>query len=313
MVDAIKTIALLNNQSTLHALTKQDSFHGSHEEKATFLSGDRYSSSTLQGIIPDTGASEISTAGIPQLLALQKLYPTIKLDIKIKGKHLNKFGKESSKTVGSAVVQIPLGSIVFHVVAANTPFLFFLKDIDDMGVKNDNLENALVQGSKKVPVVRKWGHPFMMAYTMEETAVFCHFAETELRQLHRRFCHPSVRRLSEILERVGHEFDSVINKRLTELCHQCQTNSICPERFKFALKDEHNLNYIVCVDIIYLEEKVIFQVVDSAASIQAANFSQIKPPMNSRTISDSIGLMFTKDHPKIQLWTLEQALRLRLG
>ncbi|CCU78396.1 (conserved with many other fungi) [Blumeria hordei DH14] len=271
-VDAIKTVFLLNNQSTRHALTKQDIFHEPRKENDVFLSVDRYNSGIFQGIIPDTGASGISTAGIPQLLALQKLDPTIKLDISTKGKHNIKFGKGSAETVGSAVVKTPLSPIIFHVVAANTPFLFCLKDMDDMGVKYDNLENVLVQGSKKVPVVRKWGHPFMMTYNMEETAAFCHLTETELRQLHRRFGQPSVRRLSEILERAGHEVDSVIIKRLTAFCHQCQTNSKSPGQFKFTLKDEHNFNYVIYVDIMYLEGKAVLQVVDSATSFQAARF-----------------------------------------
>lgn len=93
------------------------------------------------------------------------------------------FGKGSAETVGSAVVQTSFCLIVFHIVAANTPLLSFLKDMDLIGVKYENLESFLVQGSKKVPVVRKWGHLLLITNSMEQTAAFCHLTEIKLRQL----------------------------------------------------------------------------------------------------------------------------------
>lgn len=61
-----------------------------------------------------------------------------------------------------------------------------------------------------------------------------------------------------------------IIERLIEFCHQCQTNSKFPGRFKFTLKDEHNFNYIIYLDIMYLEGKAIPRVVNSATFFQAA-------------------------------------------
>lgn len=69
-VDAVKTVASLNNQSTRHAFSKQDIFHESHIDKVVFLSGDHYKSGTFRSIIPETGASGISMAGVSQLPAL---------------------------------------------------------------------------------------------------------------------------------------------------------------------------------------------------------------------------------------------------
>jgi len=41
---------------------------------------DRYSSEIFQGIMPNSGAAGVSTAGEPQFQALRKLFPSIKLD-----------------------------------------------------------------------------------------------------------------------------------------------------------------------------------------------------------------------------------------
>jgi hypothetical protein len=60
-----------------------------------------------------------------------------------------------------------------------------------MKVRFDNLRNVLVQGDKIIPVVRKWGHPWMLLNHQEEALAWCHLTETELRQIHRQFSHPS--------------------------------------------------------------------------------------------------------------------------
>jgi hypothetical protein len=41
-------------------------------------------------------------------------------------------------------VQTPLGYITFHIIPANTLFLFYIRDIDKLGVKLNNLKNILV-------------------------------------------------------------------------------------------------------------------------------------------------------------------------
>ncbi|KAH6667382.1 hypothetical protein B0J14DRAFT_642344 [Halenospora varia] len=61
-IDGLKTIAILNNQSTFHAVTKEDVFkaqEGSDDttDNSVFMLSNRYSSKTFQGILPDTGAA----------------------------------------------------------------------------------------------------------------------------------------------------------------------------------------------------------------------------------------------------------------
>jgi hypothetical protein len=109
--------------------------------------------------MPDTGAAGVSTAGEGQVTALQKMDPTIRIDTRKAGKHTIRFGKGKAVSKGIIKVPTPLGQITFHVVPANTPFLYCIQDMDRMVVKLDNLKNLLVQGNNIVPVVRKWGHP----------------------------------------------------------------------------------------------------------------------------------------------------------
>jgi hypothetical protein len=45
-----------------------------------------------------------------------------------------------------------------------------------------------------------------------------------------------------------------------------------PGRFKFILKDDHEFNYSITIDVMYLDKKPVLQVVDSATVFQAARF-----------------------------------------
>jgi len=217
-IDGVQTVAILNDQSTLHAVTGKDPFNEPAEpnETSAFTFDDRYSSNIFQGIMPDSGAAGVSTAGNSQFLALQKLDPRVQLDTSTAGDHKIRFGKGTALSQGTIQVQTPLGVITFHVVPANTPFLFCIQDMDAMGVKLDNLENVLVQGDKIIPIVRKWGHPWMLLRQPEQSLAWSHLTESELRQLHRRFGHPSVRRLARVLERAGHEVDTKYIQHLTK-------------------------------------------------------------------------------------------------
>jgi hypothetical protein len=122
---------------------------------SAFIFDSRYSGTTFQGIMPDSGAAGVSTAGLPQVTALSKLDPTILVDSSTAGNHRIKFGAGEALSLGTIQVDTQLGNITFHVLPTNTPFLFCLQDMDRMGVKLDNLQNVLIQGNKTIPVVRK--------------------------------------------------------------------------------------------------------------------------------------------------------------
>jgi hypothetical protein len=44
---------------------------------------------------------------------------------------------------------------MFHVLPTNILFLFYLQDMDRIGVKLNNLQNVFIQGNKTIPIIRK--------------------------------------------------------------------------------------------------------------------------------------------------------------
>ena len=168
IIDGFNAVAILNDQSTSHIFTKFDIFNDA-VETTTFTFEDRYSENVFQGIMPDSGAAGVSTAGRAQTSALQRLDSTIELNTSTAGMHQIRFGKGTAISLGTVQVPTAFGSITFHVLPTNTPFLLCIQDMDRLNIKLDNLENVLIQGDKIVPVVRKWGHPWLLLNHNEQS------------------------------------------------------------------------------------------------------------------------------------------------
>jgi hypothetical protein len=49
-------------------------------------------------------------------------------------------------------------------------------------------------------------------------------------------------------------------------------NTKSPSRFKFSLKNDYEFNYFVVINIIYLDSKLVFYVIDIFMFFQAASF-----------------------------------------
>jgi hypothetical protein len=66
-INGIQTVAILNDQSVYYALIKDDVFDQQVNKHTTdvFTFEGYYSSDTFQGIMPDTGASGVSSAREP--------------------------------------------------------------------------------------------------------------------------------------------------------------------------------------------------------------------------------------------------------
>jgi len=60
------------------------------------------------------------------------------------GQYIIRFSKGTIISLSTIKVQIPLGYITFYIIPANTPFLFYIQDIDKLGVKLNNLKNMLI-------------------------------------------------------------------------------------------------------------------------------------------------------------------------
>jgi len=234
---------------------------------------DRYSDQAFQGMMPDSGASTVSTAGRQQFLALQRMDPKVQLNTSRKGEERVRFGDgEPVESLGVVTINTPFGMVDFHVMETATPFLLCLKDMDRLGVHFNNVENTLVSkdGSLRVPTRRKWGH----AWFFPQGSFDVFLTEAELRRVHKRFGHPSIQRLRALLERAGHEVKADTIALINKFCHYCQTKGSAPQRFKFKIKDEIDFNHEIVVDVVAIGGRQALHVVDTATTFQAAKFLQ---------------------------------------
>jgi len=56
----------------------------------------------------------------------------------------------------------PIGKIQFYIIYIDTPFLLCLADMDRLQIYYNNLRNVVITYTKKVPVVRRFGHLFLL-------------------------------------------------------------------------------------------------------------------------------------------------------
>ena len=244
----------------------------------------RYTSDVFLGIVVDTGASKKSTAGYGQFRALQRSNPAmeLELDTSTKGQVTVQFGIGSTSSIGTANVHTPIGEVQFHIVDASTPFLLCLADMDKLQVYYNNIQDVLVTRTGEVPVVRRFGHAFLLCNSSLHSFLLesfesnpCCLTDVELQRLHRRFGHPSVERLQRVLERSGHDdVDKKTLEHLTKYCHFCQKHGKSPGRFRFTLRDDVEFNYCIIVDIMYISGSPLLHVVDEGTRFQAGRWLQ---------------------------------------
>ena len=72
------------------------------------------------------------------------------------------FGIKSTLSIGSAKVTTLIGIIKFYIVKVNTLFLLCLVDMDYLQVYFNNLKNMLITPWSEVPVIYRFGHPFLL-------------------------------------------------------------------------------------------------------------------------------------------------------
>src|SRR6266516_2784041 len=61
-------------------------------------------------------------------------------------------------------------------------------------------------------------------------------------------------------------------RTIERFCHHCQMHGQAPRRFKFSFKDDHEFNYEILVDVMYLGGKPVLHIVDSSTAFQGARF-----------------------------------------
>jgi len=112
-------------------------------------------------VIINTGALKRLIVGYRQYLTYRKTYNTIINTLKASAINVQ-FSISSTPSIGSVIVNTPVSNIEFHIIKADTPFLLYLADIDILKVYYNNLKNVLVTPTKLVPVVCRFGYPFLL-------------------------------------------------------------------------------------------------------------------------------------------------------
>ena len=264
-VDQAKEMAVkLADNATAHALTAQPVL--------------QYPGNEFYGVLIDTGAADMSTAGFAQFEAYRRHIAT-DIQLRASNARIRFSDHQPSAAIGSAAITIPIGrtwaTVVFHILPTDTPFILCLRDMDLAGIRYDNLTDTIHIRQHSQQVIRFRGHAFLTW----GPPVSVHLTEPELRRLHRRFGHPHAHRLSRLLTTAGH--DAYLNalRDISKFCKYCQRHGKAPGRFKFTLRDPENMtfNHTVYVDVMYLStentrQQPVLYVVDLATRFQAARF-----------------------------------------
>ncbi|KAM4062355.1 reverse transcriptase (RNA-dependent DNA polymerase) [Hirsutella rhossiliensis] len=208
-------MTMLTRNTFNHLITGEDAYRTDQNTvpASQFVIEDRYSKDKFQGIMIDTGAAKVSTAGHSQYIALQREDPSVALDSSKSGQATIKFGNgEAIHSVGSIALKTPVGRITFHIL--QTPTLScFLWPIWTV------LEYILTTSKT----------PSNVLIIAEDSITFLTEAEIP------------VPRLYHLLKQAGHSDVSI---------GTLETVSN-PETLQIHLKDDQEFNYEIIVDVIH--------------------------------------------------------------
>ncbi|EED20804.1 hypothetical protein TSTA_039980 [Talaromyces stipitatus ATCC 10500] len=182
----LETNSYKTNEATLKVLNPESSH--------VYLNESRYSSESFKGIVIDTGAAQLSTAGYGQYLAYKRIVRNIDINTTTAGTATVQFGPgDPYQSIGSIDVPTPISTIRFHILTTTIPFLMLLYELDRLKLYFNNTCNLLVNKKmgKITPVIHQFGHPFLVwdySYHTHLLTLFdynpCLLTDTELRRLH---------------------------------------------------------------------------------------------------------------------------------
>lgn len=257
--------AMAQNSIILHALNGQ-------------IDNDfRCDNDFFYGIMIDTGCARASSGGLLQYRAYCR-HVGGKENIDITKTVFCKFGISGRISIGCAIVKFPMNKIILqfniHIIDDDVPLLLSLASMDRLRIFDKNLTNLLLhnRSEETTQVKRFYGHPLICWDALQQSF----FTYTELKRLQKRFGHPHVDKLFNLLKRSELEnVDADTRARLehiTRRCKPCHTYAQAPCRFKFALREYKEFNHTVFVDIFYINSKPVLHVVVESIRYQAARW-----------------------------------------
>ena len=122
----------------------------------------RYDFSKFKSLLIDSGAATRSTEDMGQLKTLQKFDSTIKFDTSTVGSANFIFDMNSTGSIESINLNTSIGLIIFHIVQINIFFSLCFVDLDRVNVYFNNVNNRIIQMNRFYPVIRRYGHVFLM-------------------------------------------------------------------------------------------------------------------------------------------------------
>lgn len=129
----------------------------------TYITSERYTPDEYYGIIINTRAPKKSIAGYGQYFTYKKNLTPIQVDKTKVGAVNIQFGISSTFSIGSLLLDTPIGFIEFFVVEADTLFLLCFENIHKLNIYFNNLENVLITSTKSVQVVCHFSHSFLLS------------------------------------------------------------------------------------------------------------------------------------------------------
>ena len=152
-------------------------------------------------------------------------------------------------------IRFPINSVsYFHyetdVIELDVPLLFGLDSNQRYQVSVDEVHQYAKHEDFewKVPLVHKLGHLFR-----EWPSTDVLHTRTELEQLHRRFAHPSAKKLHNLLRKIDpSNVDTTTKRALDEIrnsCESCQRLAPKPCVFQVSLPEDIQFNHEVIVDV----------------------------------------------------------------
>jgi hypothetical protein len=187
----------------------------------------RYISEKFYEVMIDSSASTKSIVEYEQYLAFNKINFIIDLNL-FRTETINvQFDIESTSSIESLTIDISFEIMKLHVIKTDISFLLSLADMNRLKVYFNNVENFLnmIIQNRKLSIIRRFDHEFLLWRNFMQIYVnqsfdlnFCYLIESELRQLHRRFNHSSIRKLYDLLKRFDHDVKKSVLKKLIKFC-----------------------------------------------------------------------------------------------
>lgn len=177
----------------------------------------------------------------------------------------------------------------FHARISNgdSPLILGLSDHRRLGLAVCSLSNTVTFGDGNIiPLKSMRGHLFISWNSLLEETLY---TAQELRRLHRRFGHPSTKKLIDFLSRCSSEnMDPTTVKSLEEIaagCNQCQKAARAPVRFRVSIpSDMFEFNREVIVDLFTVNKKTAISFVDRDTRFAACRFMPSNKDVKAKDI-----------------------------